>query len=146
MVSFKQAVRTCIIDKYVVFRGRAPRSEFWWFVLFQALVLVGSIVLYGELYPIFMGDVAPEAGVGVLFFLGVAIFFLPYLAVTVRRLHDIGLSGWWYGLYWLVLSIALVPVLSVDSLGGIVTVALFVATLWPGTRGHNRFGADPLNR
>ena len=146
MISFKQAVRTCIIDKYMVFRGRAPRSEFWWFVLFQALVAVASIVLYGELYPIFMGDVAPEEGVGALLFLGGAFFFLPNLAVTVRRLHDIGLSGWWYGLYWFALFVALMPPLSVNLLGDIVTVALFVATLWPGTRGHNRFGEDPLNR
>ena len=54
--------------------------------------------------------------------------FIPGLAVAVRRLHDVGKSGWWY-------FIALVPLI-----GGIWLIVLFATE---GTRGNNEYGADP---
>jgi uncharacterized membrane protein YhaH (DUF805 family) len=76
-MNFGQAVSTCL-KKYADFSGRAPRSELWWFFLFQILVLIVA----GFLGEIVYGVVA----LGLL---------LPSLAVGARRLHDIGKSGWW---------------------------------------------------
>jgi uncharacterized membrane protein YhaH (DUF805 family) len=75
-MNFMQAVQVCL-SKYVDFSGRARRSEFWWFFLFQVIV---SIVAS------FLGDVVSAiAGLALL---------LPALAVGARRLHDVGKSGW----------------------------------------------------
>lgn len=76
-MSFGQAVFTCF-SKYARFSGRASRAEFWWFTLFQLVVSVASAVL---------GDtLAALVSLALL---------LPALAVSSRRLHDIGKSGWW---------------------------------------------------
>lgn len=76
-MNFGQAISTCFA-KYATFSGRASRSEFWWFFLFQILVSIVASML---------GDVV--AGLVSLALL------LPALAVGTRRLHDIGKSGWW---------------------------------------------------
>src|SRR3954469_23834779 len=76
MDEIQQAVKTCF-NKYTGFSGRAARPEFWWFFLFQVIVLVVTGALHGLLY-----------GVAALALL------LPGLAVGVRRLHDTGKSGW----------------------------------------------------
>ncbi|MEO5670414.1 MAG: DUF805 domain-containing protein [Ramlibacter sp.] len=75
-MNFQQAITTCF-KKYVDFSGRAVRSEFWWFFLFQIIVLVITGMISNMLY-----------GIAALAFL------LPGLAVGARRLHDIGKSGW----------------------------------------------------
>ncbi|HYP69735.1 MAG TPA: DUF805 domain-containing protein [Variovorax sp.] len=82
-MSFVQAVQVCL-RKYVDFSGRAVRSEFWWFALFQLIVIVGASMI-GET----VGDVVALALV------------LPSLAVGARRLHDIGKSGWFLLLHLL---------------------------------------------
>ncbi len=112
---FVAAVRTCF-SRYATFTGRAPRAEYWFFVLFCVLV---SLVI-----AIFEGTVSEGASnyLSVFFSLGV---FLPSLAVQVRRLHDTDRSGWWAAL-------ALVPVI-----GSLVLVWFCVQ---PGTKGRNRFG------
>lgn len=76
-MDFVTAIKT-VFGKYVVFEGRALRSEFWYFQLF--LWIAGSL-LYAVLQP-----------VAYVFQLAV---LLPNLAVGARRLHDIGRSGWW---------------------------------------------------
>jgi len=83
-MNFIQSVKTCF-RTYAVFKGRATRSEFWWFVLFFTIFGVGvlSLVLF-----------LPESQVD-LITLGIELaLLLPLLAVTSRRLHDRGLSGW----------------------------------------------------
>ena len=82
-MSFVQAVQVCL-RKYVDFSGRAVRSEFWWFALFQLIVIVGAS-MFGET----IGNVVALALV------------LPSLAVGARRLHDIGKSGWFLLLHLL---------------------------------------------
>jgi uncharacterized membrane protein YhaH (DUF805 family) len=77
MDDIKKAVMTCF-NKYVEFKGRADRPEFWYFVLFQVVVLA----VLGLVSQTLQG-------------LGSLALFLPGLAVSVRRLHDIGKSGWW---------------------------------------------------
>ena len=76
-MDFVQAIKSCL-GQYATFSGRAKRSEFWWFFLFQVLVMVAASML---------GDVIN--GIASLALL------LPTLAVGARRLHDIGRTGWW---------------------------------------------------
>jgi uncharacterized membrane protein YhaH (DUF805 family) len=76
------------MSKYADFRGRAKRSEFWWFFLFQYLASMGLAIV-----GIMLG--LSEDGInGLSGLLGLALT-LPYLAVTARRLHDVSRSGWW---------------------------------------------------
>ena len=76
-MDFVQAIKSCL-GQYATFSGRATRSAFWWFFLFQVLVMVAASML---------GDVIN--GIASLALL------LPALAVGARRLHDIGRTGWW---------------------------------------------------
>ena len=97
-MSFGQAIKTCF-KKYCVFKGRARRSEYWYWTLFVILLSVGIEVLQGLLsLPALFG----KGSVGTLttfvnVFSGVisAATILPSLGVTVRRLHDTNHSGWW---------------------------------------------------
>ncbi|MDD5324921.1 MAG: DUF805 domain-containing protein [Polaromonas sp.] len=76
-MNFGQAISSCL-SKYGTFSGRASRSEFWWFFLFQFLVSVAASIVserFGSLVNLAL--------------------LLPALAVGTRRLHDIGKSGWW---------------------------------------------------
>ena len=59
-------------------------------------------------------------------------FMLPAIAVAVRRLHDLGWSGWWY------LSI-LIP-----FVGGVAAIIMFIAFMMRGNDGPNKYGPDPL--
>lgn len=90
-MTFTESISTCL-SKYATFQGRARRSEFWWFVLFIFLISAAANIIDGLIF----GFPPPgETATGILSpILGLAIF-LPALAVTVRRLHDIGRSGWW---------------------------------------------------
>ena len=81
-MSFGEAIKS-VFSKYAVFSGRARRSEFWYFYLFYILVAFGLSFL-SIWFPV-------VKYLYILFGLGI---FLPYTAVTVRRLHDIGKSGW----------------------------------------------------
>ena len=82
-MNIQESARTCF-TKYADFTGRASRSEYWWFVLFQVLVSLASSML---------GDV-----VNGLVMLGL---LLPGLAVGARRLHDIGKSAWFLLLWFI---------------------------------------------
>lgn len=83
-MDFKQAVITCLRDKYADFKGRAGRAEYWWFFLFQVIVMV----ILGMVSEMIQG-VASLA------------LLLPGLGVGARRLHDIGKSGW-FQLLWFI--------------------------------------------
>ncbi|MCI5067615.1 DUF805 domain-containing protein [Acidovorax sp.] len=76
-MDFVSAVKSCL-GQYAGFSGRAVRSEFWWFFLFQIIVMVIAS---------FLGDVV--SGI-----VSIALL-LPAFAVGARRLHDVGRSGWW---------------------------------------------------
>lgn len=77
-MSFIDAVKTCF-RKYTNFSDPATRPEYWWFALFNFLI---SIVL----------DLTGVRAIGLLWLL---VILIPSLAVTVRRHHDAGRSGWW---------------------------------------------------
>ena len=74
--------------KYAVFEGVAGKAEFWWFYLFFTILSVVS-------YFIDLNLMNSEAGFGLFSGITLLILFLPMAAVSARRLHDIGRSGWW---------------------------------------------------
>ena len=145
-MGFQEAIATCLKLKYATLQGRAARSEYWYFILFQAIVygilaaltlaislLNGSdpvdAILYGEIEALLWVPL----GLILIFFLAM---FIPSIAVTVRRLHDRNMSGWWYLAFFVA---GFVPVLDWVS-----SIALLVIMALKGTDGDNRYGPDPL--
>ncbi|HEV2864980.1 MAG TPA: DUF805 domain-containing protein [Allosphingosinicella sp.] len=162
------------LRRYAEFSGRSRRMEFWMWVVFQFLIVIGFVVLMmilGGAAILGAGSnpgamVAAGGAVLVLYLLYALVslaLFIPSLAVTIRRLHDTDRSGWWVMLFWgpYLLSIVLTFALAAGSsdpttlgavnlilglmmlVGGIV---LLVFLFLEGTRGPNRFGADPKGR
>jgi uncharacterized membrane protein YhaH (DUF805 family) len=109
---------SAVNSNYVTFSGRASRSEFWLFLLFSFLAAIVIGVIDGILgsYPL-------------LYSLFALANFLPSLALSVRRLHDVNKSGWFYLLF-------LIPLVG--------AIILLVWGCTKGTAGDNRFGGDPL--
>ena len=129
MLTPRAAIQS-VFRNYATLAGRAPRSEFWWFALFQA-VLFAVVILLGGLgigtpaqgeMPVSMGI---AIGVILLLSLGLAI---PNITVYVRRLHDADFSGWMYFL-------ACIPY------AGILVVIVFA--LLPSQPAGARFDAAP---
>lgn len=116
-------------------RGRAPRAEYWWFALAWLLVLGAGLLLLGGKSPQPTGNSLADrtAMTGWMFWNMGAIpawLLVPtQAAVSVRRLHDRDMSGWW-------LLATLLPYLG-TALG-----AAFMAGR--GSIGANRFGPDPF--
>jgi uncharacterized membrane protein YhaH (DUF805 family) len=119
-------------SKYVTFSGRAPRSEFWWWILFTfiANLVLGAIdiALFGHTV-VEAGSISAYTNFSPLAGIFSLVVLLPSISVAVRRLHDTDHSGWWW---WL----ALIPLV------GIIVLIVWWATR--GTLGPNRFGEDPL--
>ncbi len=147
-MGFKEAVRTCLREKYVTFSGRAPRSEYWWFQLFYYLVLLGGIALIMLASGLLFSSQGSGFGaVTIILYVIVGLvalaLTLPSISVMVRRFHDRNLSGWW------VLAVFVVPgifsVIGTEIPGLIITVVSFVITVLRGTDGPNKYGPDPLN-
>ena len=87
--------------KYVDFDGKASRSEFWYFYLFTIIVffITGSIQEIYYAYTSERSHWVPIIGVlisqGPLTTISAVALFIPQISVAIRRLHDIGKSGWW---------------------------------------------------
>jgi uncharacterized membrane protein YhaH (DUF805 family) len=117
-VNFSSAVISCLRN-YANFSGRATRSEFWWWVLAYLLLMVPLSIADEVLNPgTQLGKMSCVVAIVTL------ALWLPNLAVTVRRLHDIDRSGWWILL-------------------GSTGIGLPVLIYWyccSGTEGVNRFG------
>lgn len=78
------------LRKYATFEGRSRRSEYWYFVLF-CLLIVCVLAMLDAL----LGTYSLAGGVGLLSGLFSLAMLVPTLAVSCRRLHDTGRSGWW---------------------------------------------------
>ncbi|MEM1196538.1 MAG: DUF805 domain-containing protein [Pseudomonadota bacterium] len=136
--------------RYADFQGRSRRMEFW---MFQVLNIIVAAVLAGPIiFAVVSAAAAAELGgnpnpleaLGTLGTASAGLYglyalaaFIPSLAVTVRRLHDRDMSGWWYVGFALA---GLIP-----FVGFIASIAFLVVLLLPGTAGSNRFGPDPKN-
>jgi uncharacterized membrane protein YhaH (DUF805 family) len=122
MMSFGDAVKTCLTKKYANFNDRAPRSEYWWFALFGW----GVTMLLSFVDGLIFGN---PSGYGLFSTLWGLAIIVPSIGVGVRRLHDLDKSGWW-------LLISLIPII-----GFLILLFWFVQQ---GTSAENRFGPDPL--
>lgn len=137
-MTFGESIKT-VFSKYATFSGRASRSEYWWFVALNSVV---GLVIYLIAAPSGMtiDSIAANGGSSLAIieaFPGWAsallgcyslAVLLPSLALSVRRLHDIGKGGGW-------IFISLVPLI-----GGIWYLVLM---LLPSQLGDNRFGSQP---
>jgi uncharacterized membrane protein YhaH (DUF805 family) len=146
------------IQKYADFKGRAPRAEYWWFVLGIVVAFIVLAIVEGVL-----GMNRMVAGVYgplvVLLWLGTLV---PQVAVGVRRLHDTDRTGWWllapivpYAIGFAMMGpAALNPEsgMSMASAGGamifmligmVLGIVLLVFYILPGTKGPNKYGPDP---
>jgi uncharacterized membrane protein YhaH (DUF805 family) len=112
-----------VLKKYAVFSGRARRKEYWFFILFNIIISLVLGVIDG-----FTGSYNEAAGLGLLGGIYSLAVLIPGIAVTVRRLHDTGRSGWWF---WIVL----VPVI-----GALVLLVFMVLDSKPE---QNQYGANP---
>ena len=142
-MEFKEAVKVCLTKKYCCLKGRASRSEFWWFCLFTFILNI-VVGLLGSILPAFGSIVSAVQALWLL---------LPTVGVTTRRLHDRNLSGWWQALpLAAVLPAIAAAVFDAEGLlilagcaAGLASLALLVVYALRGTAGPNRFGADPLD-
>jgi uncharacterized membrane protein YhaH (DUF805 family) len=107
-----------VLENYAEFEGRARRMEYWMFVLINLFILIGIRML----------DMLLGLDGVIGFFYGLAIL-IPSIAVSVRRLHDTGRSGWW-------ILIGIIPVLG--------TLVLLVFYCLDGDPGDNEYGPDPI--
>lgn len=104
------------LKKYAVFTGRSRRKEYWMFVLFQVMISCGIALVEFFLNTSFLS---------ILFGLATIV---PSIAVSVRRLHDIGRTGWW-------VLISLIPLI------GSIVLLVFACT--DGESGDNEYGPNP---
>ena len=135
-MAFGDAVRTCF-KKWSTREGRASRSESNWFYLLQLLVI---LPLYISLEPIEDGGFIGTIGlVYAISCFGSLIIFMPALMVNIRRLHDLGYSGW---VIPAVFVISLIPLIGI-LISLIYTLVLIIA---PGDSGSNKYGPVPTNK
>lgn len=112
-MTFSNAISTCF-KQYAQFSGRAPRSEYWYFILFSMLVFLACALVDNT------GTLSGLAGLA---------FIVPQFAAASRRLHDTDHSGWWQ-------LLSLVPVV------GPIVLIVWLAT--KSDVGTNRYGSSPI--
>lgn len=132
-MNMKQAV-TSVLKNWNDFRGRACRSEFWYFFLAYVLVSVAASYVdiasgtmdleTGDMYSV---DIA-FGGMGLASIIINLLLLIPSLAVTSRRLQDRGHSGWW----------------QLSYLTGIGTIVILVVCAMPARDNENKWGSNPL--
>ncbi len=132
-MTFLESIKTCLTKKYGSITGRASRSEYWWFVLFYTIgtLILGYFAGFASIITSAYGyeDVIFLSGPGgILFIIFVLAMIIPCITVSIRRLHDLDRSGWWF-------LVSLIP------LGSLLLSIYF---LFKGTDGANSFGEDPL--
>jgi uncharacterized membrane protein YhaH (DUF805 family) len=108
-----------VVRKYALFTGRARRSEYWYFLLFN--LIVAFVLTFAD------SAVRKIFGFGLFYPIYALAVLVPSIAVSIRRLHDTDRSGWW-------LLLAFVPLV------GLVLI-WFMAQ--EGNAGTNRYGQDP---
>lgn len=113
-----------VLKQYADFNGRARRTEYWMYVLFNMIFVIIAVVLDKILGLRFK----PEIPYGFIYLIYALATFVPGLAVLVRRLHDIDKSGWWF-------FIGAIPII-----GGIW---LLILCATEGTPGRNEYGVNP---
>lgn len=128
-MGFSESVKS-VFGKYATFSGRATRSEYWYFTLFNFLLNIGAMIVCCIIGAIASGVEGLAVGYAVWY--GICCLYslatlIPGLAVGARRLHDTGRSGW--NLLW-----ALLPLI-----GPIILLIFFVTE----SQGDNQYGERP---
>ncbi|MBM7420070.1 MULTISPECIES: DUF805 domain-containing protein [Chryseobacterium] len=113
-----------VLNQYADFSGRARRTEYWMYLLFNMIFLLIATILDNILGLKFNSE-SPYVFIYLIYSLAV---FIPGLAVFVRRMHDIDKSGWWF-------FIAFIPIV------GAIWLIVLCAT--EGTPGANQYGVNP---
>jgi uncharacterized membrane protein YhaH (DUF805 family) len=117
-----------VFKNYANFQGRARRSEYWYYALFNVILILPLYVTA------MIGLVSEITALSIIGGLGYIVIllgtFIPSLAAVVRRLHDVGRSGWYY-------FIALIPIAG--------PIILLVWLFTEGNSGANEYGDDPKN-
>ncbi len=114
--------KNVVLKNYVNFNGRARRREYWLFVLAQIILAILAMIFDSAL-----GLNIEPLPYGYLYFIVAFALFLPGLAVFVRRLHDVGKSGWWILIYFTIIGIFYLLYLLVIE----------------GDQGQNEYGSNP---
>ncbi len=112
-----------VIKKYVEFSGRARRTEYWMFVLFNLIFGIVAMILDNV-----FGIAIEYVGYGPIYILYTLFVFLPGWSVAVRRLHDVGKSGW-------MILIGIIPIIG--------WIWLFVLAVSDSNPGENQYGPNP---
>jgi uncharacterized membrane protein YhaH (DUF805 family) len=113
-------------NRYADFSGRARRSEYWYFALFNTLIMM---ILYAIVIIGITTDMASFITIGgIMVFIYALGVIIPSLAVAIRRLHDTGNSGWLY-------LVGIIPLV-----GPIILLVLFCTD---GKPGENKWGLNP---
>ncbi len=125
-----------ITTNYANFRGRARRKEYWGFLLFYALGMImlsaAGLAIDAAAGNFDYGSDAPVATI-VIVILALLASLVPGIAISVRRFHDIGLSGWFYLVMFVVGFL----------LAGIVMILAIVLGLIPSQKRENKWGPVP---
>lgn len=111
------------LKKYAEFNGRSRRKEYWMFYLIYSIISTVLSILDQFL-------VSFTSGITVLSGLFGLFFIIPWIAISVRRLHDVNKSGWYLLLWFL-------PIIG--------WIWLFVLSVTEGDSGPNKYGPDPKN-
>lgn len=112
-----------VLKKYAVFEGRARRKEYWFFALFNAIIMIVLGIIDRVI-----GTYDVHSSVGLLSGIYALAVLIPSIAVAVRRLHDTSRTGWW-------ILIGLIPVIG--------AIVLFIFTLLDGKPEENAYGVSP---
>jgi uncharacterized membrane protein YhaH (DUF805 family) len=115
-----------VLNNYATFSGRARRSEYWFFVLFNMIFGIVAIILDNVLGTTF--DLGFGISYGYIYLIYTLAILIPGIAVVVRRLHDVGKSGWMY-------FIVLIPIVG--------AIWLLVLLCTDSQVGSNKWGENP---
>ena len=150
MATFQEAIISCIQVKYADFKGRASRSEYWYFILFHILASLVAGLLDKMIFNRAEGIISLIVNLGLL---------IPTFAVAFRRFHDIGKSGWWITLTSIILGMIygafyaltlsnysntgmILPVLGVIYL--MIIIGLIIMLFKKGDPLANKYGDVPI--
>jgi len=130
MSAFNDYFVDTIKNRYAEFDGRASRSEYWYFMLFSILLFIPLIAAMGFSLTDSIDNpsglnMSSKILIGFLSVIVIA-WTIPSIAVSVRRLHDVGRSGWWY-------------LLRLIGLG----IVIFIFSVLESEPGRNKWGPNP---
>ncbi len=114
-----------VLKNYIIFKGRARRKEYWFFILFNIIFMFLALII-----DIMFGTIKDPENPGIIFSIYSIAVILPSISVSVRRLHDIGKNGWY-------LLISLLP------FGSIILIGEFIKK---GISKENKYGIDPIKK